>query len=128
MKITAEKQKLISSLSTAMRAVSLKATLPILSNICLTAENGKLKVSSTNLELGLNYWCVVKVEQEGSLTVPGRVLLEFINSLNSESVTLETKEEMLSITSPDGDANIAGIVSSEFPSIPSLSPNANIFL
>ncbi len=128
MKATLKRDNLLTALNTTLRAVSLKATLPILANVNIATQGSKLLFTSTNLELGLNYWCDATVAQEGSLSVPARVVSEFVNSLTSESVELEVSEENLTIKSNDGEATIAGISSSEFPPVPSLGTEGAIFL
>lgn len=128
MKFQVSREGLLRGLATSMRAVSLKSTLPILANVCLSTEGSKVKLSTTNLELGVNYWVNAEIENEGSLSVPARVFLEFINSLVSETVGISAKEEVLYLTSDSGEANISGIASAEFPPVPLLSGEPTIFL
>lgn len=129
MKIVVNKENLMKALSTSLRAVSLKATLPILSNICFITEgSNKVRLSSTNLEMGINYALDSKVEREGSLSVPGRVLYEYVSSLPDQGITLDSAEETLKITSSSGEATISGIASSEFPPVPVLTGEATLFL
>ncbi|OGY27328.1 MAG: DNA polymerase III subunit beta [Candidatus Woykebacteria bacterium RIFCSPHIGHO2_12_FULL_43_10] len=128
MKADLTKENLTKALSTCMRAVSLKASLPILANICFNTEGPKMKFSATNLELGVNYWSEAKTLEEGSISVPARILLEYISSLDVSQISLESKDETLLITSDQGEATIAGISSQEFPPVPTLTEQANIFL
>lgn len=128
MKVKMDKNELVKALSTTMRAVSLKANLPVLANVCLSTEGSKLKLSTTNLELGINYWIKANTQREGSLSVPARILLEFINALETKEVDLAVSGEILSINSDQGKATLAGIGASEFPPVPALEENNTLFL
>jgi len=77
-------------------------------------------VAATNLEVGVNYWIGAKVEKEGALTVPARLLTDVINSLNTEKVALETEETTMLISSDNDKLSIKGISVDEFPLIPSI--------
>ena len=70
MKITCKQQDLSRGLSAVSHAVSNRSTLPILSNILLATDQGRLKLSATNLEIGINCWVDAQIEEEGSTTVP----------------------------------------------------------
>lgn len=128
MKVKIDKSELVKALTTTMRAVSLKANLPVLGNVCLSTEGSKLKLSTTNLELGINYSVSATTQREGALSVPARVLLEFINALESKEVNLEVNEEILSINSDQGKATLAGISASEFPPVLPVEENNTLFL
>ena len=76
MKISCLQENLAKGLATVGRAVATRSTLPVLSNILLETDEGRLRLAATNLEIGINCWIGAKVEEEGSTTVPARLLTE----------------------------------------------------
>lgn len=89
MKLSCMQDNLNRGLSVVSRAVSARSTLPILSNILLSTDNGRLKLAATNLELGITTWIGAEVAQEGSITIPARLLTDFVNTLPNEKVHIE---------------------------------------
>jgi len=121
MKITCKQQELSRGLAVVSHAVSSRSTLPILSNILLATDQGRLKLAATNLEIGINCWVDVEIQEEGATTVPARLLTDFVNSLPQGAVDLMVPEDSntLSIKGLRSSANIKGMDASEFPRIPS---------
>ncbi len=121
MKITCKQQDLSRGLSAVSHAVSGRSTLPILANILLATDHGRLKLSATNLEIGINCWVEAQIEEEGTTTVPAKLITEFVNSLPPASVEMTLAEETntLNIKGQRSSANIKGMDASEFPQIPS---------
>ena len=76
MKITCKQQDLSHGLSAVSHAVSNRSTLPILANILLATDHGRLKLSATNLEIGINCWVDAHVDEEGTTTVPAKLLTD----------------------------------------------------
>lgn len=120
MKVSVLKENLAKALSTCGRVVSTRGSLEILSNVMLSTESGRLKISATNLEVGINYWLGAKVEKEGAITVPARLLTDIVNSLSSQKVELEVEELNLHLKSDKDKLTIKGISVDEFPLIPSI--------
>jgi len=120
MKVLTLQENLNKGLSLASRIVSPKAELPALSNILIATDKGRLKLSATNLETGINYWLGAKIEKEGAISVPAKTLTEFISLLPPEKVQLEAKENNLSISSGSYSASLVGLSASEFPVVPTL--------
>ena len=120
MKVLTLQENLSKGLSLVSRVVSSKAQLPILSNILLATDKGRLKLSATNLETGINYWLGAKIEKEGAISVPAKTLTEFVSLLPPEKVQLEVKDSTLNIVSGSYSANLVGLPASEFPVVPSL--------
>ena len=81
MKVSCLQENLAKGLSIVGRAVAARSTLPVLGNILLATENGRLKLAATNLDIGITHWIGAKVETEGSITVPARQLTDYVNSL-----------------------------------------------
>ena len=121
MKITCKQQDLSHGLSAVSHAVSNRSTLPILANILLATDHGRLKLSATNLEIGINCWVDAQVHEEGTTTVPAKLLTDFVNSLSPAPVDITVPEDSnkINIKSEGSSANIKGLDASEFPLIPS---------
>lgn len=121
MKITCKQQDLSRGLSVVSHAVSSRSTLPILANILLSTDNGRLRLYATNLEIGINCWIDAEVHEEGTTTVPAKLITDLVNSLPQSSVDIVVPEDShtMSIKSMRSSANIKGMDPSEFP----LSPN-----
>lgn len=124
MKLSILQENLIQAVGTAGRSASTKASLPILNHLLLTTDQGQLKVSATNLEVGVNSWVGAKVEKEGSLAVPARILQDLVGSLPPGKIDLEVVKGNLHLESGGVEANLAGIDGSEFPAIPSFPKKA----
>jgi len=120
-KITCKQQDLSRGLSAVSHAVSSRSTLPILANILVATDHSRLKLSATNLEIGINCWVDAQVHEEGTTTVPAKLLTDFVNSLPQASVDISVPEgsNTMSIKSMRSSANIKGMDASEFPLIPS---------
>ena len=102
------------------RSVGVRTTLPVLSNILLKTEKGGLKLSATDLEVGITTWIGAKVDQEGAITVPAKLLVEYINSNRDKTINLDLKEISLNLSSEHYKADIKGIDAQEFPLIPTV--------
>jgi DNA polymerase-3 subunit beta len=102
-------------------AVSSRSTLPILANILVATDQGRLKLSATNLEIGINCWIDAEVREEGTTTVPAKTFIDLVNSLRQGQVELVVPDEShaVNIKSTGSNANIKGMDPSEFPQIPS---------
>jgi DNA polymerase-3 subunit beta len=94
--------------------------MPILANILLSTEQGRLKISATNLEIGINCLVDATVITEGSTTVPAKTFLELVNNLRQGQVELTVIEDShdIQIKSPGNNTNIKGMDPSEYPNIP----------
>lgn len=123
MKVSCLQENLARGLSIVGRAVAGRSTLPVLSNVMLATDQGRLRLSATNLEIGINCWVGAKIEEEGTTTVPARLLADFVNSLPPERVDLKLDEptQTLNVRCARFDANIKGIGAEEFPIVPTAS-------
>ena len=74
--------------ASSARAVAARSTLPITANVLLSTEDGRLKLAATNLEIALSCWIGAQVEEEGAITVPARLLADFVNSLPNEKIEM----------------------------------------
>ncbi|RIK52747.1 MAG: DNA polymerase III subunit beta [Chloroflexi bacterium] len=120
MRVSCLQENLAKGLSIVGRAVAARSTLPVLGNILLEAKNNELRLAATNLEIGVNCWIGAKVEDEGAITVPARLLGEFVNSLPPERIDMElaVRTQTLHLRCARYDANMKGLDASDFPIIP----------
>src|SRR6185436_16017460 len=124
MKLECTKENLKKGLFVVSRVVGSGNPLQVLNNILVKTDQGRIKLSSTNLEIGVNTWVGGKVEEEGALTVPARLINEYVNNLPTEKVTLESHETTLNLESENYSTNIKGLSSEDFPLIPQVSDEA----
>jgi DNA polymerase-3 subunit beta len=122
MKLSCLQENLNRGLSIVGRAVATKTTLPITNNVLLATDEGRLKLVATNLEMAISCWIGVKVEDEGSITVPARLLTEFVSSLPSDTISIQLSPQTrtLGLKCARFEARISGIDAKEFPPIPSV--------
>lgn len=121
MRVSCLQENLAKGLSIVSRAVASRSTtLPVLANIMLSTDNGRLRLSATNLELGINTWIGAKVEEDGAITVPARTFGDLVNTLPPDRIDLElsVRTQTLHVRCGRSKANIKGIDAQEFPIIP----------
>jgi DNA polymerase-3 subunit beta len=121
-KVTCKQQDLAKGLSTVGHAVSTRSTLPILSHILVSTESDALRLSATNLEIGITCRVPATVEQEGTTTVPARLFSDFVNNLPSDrsvELVLQPNSQSLKVSGQRSQATIRGMDPTEFPAIPS---------
>ncbi len=127
MKLTCLPEKLAEGLATAGRVVSSKSTLPVLGNVLLQTDGGQLKLAATNLELAVSCWVGAKVEAEGAITLPARLLIDYVALLGAgEPLHLELKGKKAHLACGRFEANISGIDADDFPPIPTVSGGASL--
>jgi len=122
MKLSCLQENLNKGLSIVGRAVATRTTLPITNNVLLATDQGRLKLVATNLEMAISYWIGAKVEEEGVITVPARLLTEFIGSLPNDKVdiSLSPRTKTLELKCARFEARISGVDAKEFPPIPKI--------
>ena len=119
MKLSVMQENLARGLSVVSRAVSSRSTLPVLANVLLKTEDAGLKLTATNLEIGITYWVPGKIDQDGATTVPAKLLTDLVNSLPSgDRVDLEVATgEVLHVKAGRFQSHLKGIDADEFPAI-----------
>jgi DNA polymerase-3 subunit beta len=120
MKIICLQENLKTNLNIAQNIIGKNLTLPILNNLLLETDNGRLKVSSTNLEIGINTWTSGKIEKEGAITCPAKILASFVNNLPNKKIELEVKNNILTIRCENYKATLKGLPADDFPIIPKI--------
>lgn len=119
MKVICARKDLNDGVQTAARAVSARTSLPILGHLLITAEDERLRIAATDLEIGME--CVVEanVQEPGSLTVPARYMTEVLNTLPDTDIALSVDENFaVSIKCATSDFSIVGLPPEEFPMLP----------
>jgi len=121
-RVSCLQENLAKGLAIVGRAVSSRSTMPVLANILLEARDNQLRLAATNLEIGVTCWIGAKVEDEGSITVPARLLTDFVNSLPPDRIDMEltARTQTLNLRCANFDANMKGIDAANFPIIPTI--------
>ena len=128
MKLSCTQENLVKGVSIASRIVGTRGTLPILSHLLLNTEKGRLKLIGTDLEIAIIVSVGAKVEKEGAITVPGRLLNEFISSINDKTIELEKINSSLKATSDNVSAELNGLDPQDFPLIPQIDEKNSIII
>lgn len=117
MKATVLQENLAHGLGLVSRAVSPRSTLPVLGNILIASDEGRLRLSATNLELGITCWIAARIEQDGSTTVPARTFADLVNTLPVDQVrlALDVKTQTLNVRGGTSTNDIKCIAADEFP-------------
>lgn len=118
MKLEVLQEELSKALSICSRFTSSRVQLPVLANILLTASKNKLTISSTNLEISVSMSIGAKVTEEGSITIPSKIITEMVGNLEKGQMELLSEKESLIIKNDDFESQVAGMNASDFPSIP----------
>ena len=123
MKLSCQQENLNRGLTIVGRAVAARSTLPITQNILLSAEKSRLKLAATNLEMATTCWIGAEVKKEGDITVPARLLIDFVNSLPNDliEINLPANSRILELKSGHFQARIHGLDASDFPPIPQIN-------
>ena len=130
MKVSVSQQNLAHGLGIVSHAVASRTTLPVLSNVLLATDEGRLRLSATNLEMGITCWVGGKIEEEGAITIPARTLTDLVNTLPSENLflVLNPRTQSLEIKCSTTSSEIKGIDAQEFPPMPMADPGTGIEL
>ena len=120
MKASVSQQELAHGLSTVSRAVSPRSTLPVLANVLIATDEGRIRLSATNLELGISCWIKATVEEEGSITIPARTISDLVSTLPNDRVEmlLNDRTQTLNVRCGTNSTDIKGIDAQEYPPMP----------
>ncbi len=120
MKVIVLQENLARGLGIVSRAVSPRSTLPVLANVLIATDEGRLRLSATNLEMGITCWIPARIEEEGSTTVPSRTFADLVNTLPGDQVqlTLDAQTQNLNVHSGSSNNDIKCIDAQEFPPLP----------
>lgn len=128
MKVTVLQENLAQGINIVSRAVSPRSTLPVLANVLAATDDGRLRLSATNLELGITCWIGAKIEREGSTTIPARTFADLVGTLPKDRVEMDLTERTQSLHVKCGTSNtdIKCIDAQEFPPMPALDASDGI--
>ena len=118
MKLSCLQDNLSKGLGIVGRAVAARTTLPITQNILIATDQSRLRLDATNLEMAISCWIGAKVEEEGAITIPARLLTEFISSLPGDRVDMTLTRQTLQLKCARFEARINGLDAEDFPPIP----------
>ncbi len=120
MKVTVLQENLARGLGTVSKAVSPRSTLPVLANVLIATDEGRLRLSATNLEMGITCWIPARVDEEGSTTVPARTFSDLVTTLPGDQVLLklDPSTQTLNVRSGTSTNDIKCIDAQEFPPLP----------
>ena len=122
MKLSCLQENLSRGLAQVGRAVATRTTLPVTQHVLIETDQGRLKLSATNLELSVTTWIGAQIDQEGSMTIPARMITEFVSQLPSDTIEMESSSNPFNMSFKCARFNgqIAGGDSQEFPPIPTV--------
>ncbi len=126
MQVSITQENLHKALSIVSRVVGNKTTLPVLGNVLLRTQDNRLKLAATNLEIGVTYWIGAKVETDGDITIPAKLLSEYVSNLPSGNVDIKVEKTAADIQAQSFQSKINGIDADEFPSIPEVDGDIKI--
>ena len=118
MKLLILQENLEKAVSITSRFASNRAQLPVLGNILLSSQKSKIYVSSTNLEISASVQVGAKIEEDGEISVPAKVISELVANLPKETITLSVEKEQLKISASNFSSTILGINAADFPKVP----------
>lgn len=120
MKVTVLQENLARGLGIVSKAVSPRSTLPVLANVLIASDEGRLRLSATNLEMGITCWIPARIEEEGSTTVPARTFSDLVSTLPSDQVMLklDAQTQTLNVRGGTSTNDIKCIDAQEFPPLP----------
>lgn len=121
MKLQVTQENLAKALNTVARVANTRNTLPILANVLLQTAGNRLSISATNLDIGITHRIGSKIEKNGSITVPARLMQDFITSLPEGVLKLELTDNKLHIATDQYKSTINGIAADDFPVMPAIS-------
>jgi DNA polymerase-3 subunit beta len=126
MELSVTQENLTKALGNVGRVASSKAGLPILSNVLLRTDGNRLLVAATNLEIASTHLIGAKIIKPGSITIPAKLMSDFVASLPKDTVELKVKDSHLYISSGSYSSVINGVVADEFPELPTIDESSSI--
>ncbi len=121
MKLQVTQENLNRALSSVARVANSRNTLPILANVLIKTSNNRLSLSATNLDIAITHYIGAKVGEEGSITVPARLMQDFVGSLPTGVIELDLEETKLKVTTDQYKSVVNGIAADDFPVMPAIA-------
>ena len=120
MKLQVTQENLNKALGTVARVANARGTLPVLANVLIKTVNNRLSVAATNLDIAITHYIGAKVEEEGAITAPARLMQDFVSSLPGGVINLNLDEYKLNIATDQYQSVINGVSAEEFPVMPAI--------
>jgi DNA polymerase-3 subunit beta len=122
MRLSCLQENLSRGLGIVGSAVAARTTYPVMQNVLITTDNARLKLAATNQEIAISTWIGAQIEDEGQVTIPARLLTEFVNSLPAERIDLDYTDQPvgISVKCARFSAQINGTPASDFPPVPTV--------
>lgn len=118
MKLQVTQENLNKALGTVARVASARGTLPVLANVLIKTVNNRLSIAATNLDIAITQYIGAKVTEDGSITVPARLMQDFVSSLPGGAIDLSLEDFKLHISTTQYQSVINGVSAEEFPVMP----------
>ena len=130
MKVSALQDNFSKGLSVVGRAVPARSTLPQASHVKIETDQGRLKLVATDLMMATTCWIGAQVEEEGAVTVPARLLTDFVTSLPNERIdlTVPARGRQVHISCARNEATMAGMDAADFPPVPAVADGLSLTL
>src|SRR3954464_13953400 len=125
MKLQVTQENLNRALNAVARVANSRGTLPILANVLIKTSNNRLSLSATNLDIAITHYIGAKVSDEGAITVPARLMQDFVSSLPEGVIELDLQDTKLHVTTDKYQSVVNGIVSDDFPAMPAITTGKN---
>jgi DNA polymerase-3 subunit beta len=128
MKVSCSQEDLSKGLALVGRAVATRAVLPITNNVLMATEGSQLKLAATNLEIAISCWIPATIEKEGTITIPARLVTDFVNSLPNSRIdmSLSSRTKSMELKCARHEAHISGLDAADFPAIPKITEGMNV--
>jgi DNA polymerase-3 subunit beta len=120
MKLQVTQENLTKALGSVARVANSRGTLPILSNVLLKTVEGRLSIAATNLDIAITHFIGSKVSEEGAITVPARLMQDFVSSLPSGVIDLKLEDSRLKISADKYQSTINGVSAEDYPVMPAI--------
>lgn len=126
MKFQILQENLNKAINITSRFASTKAQLPILGNVLISTKKSKIYISSTNLEISASVQVGAKIEEEGELSIPAKVVSEVVSNLPKETINISSEKEQLKLSTVGFSSTILGMESTDFPKVPNSLEKDNV--
>jgi DNA polymerase-3 subunit beta len=126
MKLQVTQENLSKALNTVARVANTRGTLPILSNVMLKTSNNRLSIAATNLDIAITHYIGSKIDQEGAITVPARLMQDFVSNLPDSVLKLNLEANKLHISTNQYNSTINGVSADDFPVVPAISAGSSV--
>lgn len=121
MHLQVTQENLNKALGTVARVASARGTLPVLANVLIKTVNNRLSIAATNLDIAITQYIGAKVAEDGAITVPARLMQDFVSSLPGGVIDLKLDEYKLNISTDQYQSIINGVSAEEFPVMPGIT-------